>query len=77
MSLIYMVMKLYPVFGISLTFLFFDLFRNLRRKGNRAYIGMFCFALIFLASTIVWFVLAGYKNADVWFNQLNHWFEHG
>ena len=77
MSLIFLVVKLYPVFGISLTFLLFDFSRNFYRKGNRAWIGALLFSLLFFASTIVWVVLRGDKNADLWFMHLSDWLRHG
>ncbi len=77
MSLIYLVMKLYPVFGISLAFLFFDLGKSLRRKGSRGWFGMLVFSVVFLASAIGWGVLRGDKNADAWFTQFNYWLQHG
>lgn len=77
MGLIFLFIKVYPVFGISLAVLSFDLARNFKRKGNRAWVGMVAFGAFFVISSIVWAVLRGDRNADKWFSGLLAWLQHG
>ena len=76
MGLVYLFIKIFPVFGIALTILFSDLTRNFKRKGNRAWIGTLLFGSIFVAASIVWVVFRGDKNADLWFRMLSDWLKH-
>jgi ABC-type polysaccharide transport system permease subunit len=73
MSLVFFFLKLYPFFGASLTFLCFDLAQSFKRKGNKAWSGMAAFAVLFAATTILWIVFRGDRNADLWFARLSAW----
>ena len=75
MSLLFLFIKLYPFFGLSLGVLLVDLSRTLKRRGNKAWGGLFMFALLFFASTAVWLFFRGDKNADLWFSGLQDWFQ--
>ena len=66
-------LKLYPFFGIAMTFLCFDLARNFKRRANRAWIGMTAFGFIFFSFTVLWVVFRGDRNADQWFARLVEW----
>ena len=73
MGLIYLFIKIFPFFGLSLTVVGFDLARNFRRKGNRAWYGMIVFSLFFAAASVLWIVYRGDKNADYWFRRVTDW----
>jgi putative effector of murein hydrolase len=73
MSLIYLFIKIFPIFGLSISIAAFDLARNFRRKGNKAWIGMIAFSGVFVLLTLAWIWFAGYKNADAWFRVTTSW----
>jgi putative effector of murein hydrolase len=73
MGLTYLFIKIFPFFGIALTVVAFDLARNFRRKGNRAWIGTIAFSLLFALMTLAWIGFRGDKNADLWFRFLTDW----
>jgi|GEM_PF-1101661 len=70
MGLVFLFLKIFPAFGISLAFVFFDLARNLKRKGNKAWIGLIGISALLLAASAAWFVFRGDRNADLWFARL-------
>jgi hypothetical protein len=77
MSLVFLAIKLFPFFGISIAFIFFDLSKSFYRKGNKTWVGMVIFSLIFLGMTGAWVYLRGDRNADIWFENLVNWLHHG
>ncbi len=77
MSIVFFFLKLYPFFGIALTFLCVDLARSFKRRVNRAWIGMVAFGFIFFSSTVLWVVFRGDRNADLWFARLVEWLQVG
>ncbi len=77
MSIVFFFLKLYPFFGIALTFLCVDLARSFKRRVNKAWIGMLAFGFIFFSSTVLWVVFRGDRNADLWFARLVEWLQVG
>jgi len=75
MGIVYLFMKLYPVFGISLGVLLIDLSRSMKRRKNKAWIGLLLFAVLFFATSVIWLALRGDKNADLWFKGMQSWFQ--
>jgi hypothetical protein len=73
MGLIYLFLKIFPIFGLALAIVCVDLARNFKRKANKTWVGMLVFAAFFLALTGVWFFFRGDKNADLWFQELIRW----
>ncbi|MBS1958635.1 MAG: hypothetical protein JST80_04105 [Bdellovibrionales bacterium] len=67
MSIFYLLIKLYPLFGLSLTVLCFDLTRTYRRRANPVWIGFALFCAIFAVTTVLWFVYRGDINSEKWF----------
>jgi hypothetical protein len=76
MGVVFLFIKIFPVFGIALTILFSDLTRNFRRKGNRAWVGTLMIGFIFFALSVVWIVFRGDRNADLWFRNMSDWLQH-
>jgi len=77
MGIVYLFIKLYPVFGISLGVLLIDLTRSMKRRKNKAWVGLLLFAILFFASSVIWLVFRGDKNADLWFKEMQNWFQNG
>jgi len=71
MSILYIIIKLYPFFGISLGVLSIDLMVSMRRKHNKAWIGFLLFSILFFASSVTWIVLRGDIKADHWYGTAN------
>jgi hypothetical protein len=74
MGLVFLVLKVFPVFGISLSVLCFDLARDLKRKGNKAWIGIILLSVIMMVLTGLWVYFRGDRHADLWFGRLLEWF---
>jgi hypothetical protein len=68
MGLVYLFIKIFPIFGVALGIVSIDLARNFKRKGNRAWIGMVLFSIFFFVMTGLWIYFRGDRNADVWFS---------
>ena len=73
----FLFIKIFPIFGFTLTIVCIDLARYFKRKANRAWIGMMLLAAIFSASSVAWVVFRGDKNADNWFRYITEYVEHG
>jgi hypothetical protein len=74
MGILYLFIKIYPVFGLLLGVLLIDFARNAKRKNNKAWIGMTLFASFFFITALIWLGFRGDKNADLWFNGMTAWF---
>jgi hypothetical protein len=70
MSIIYLLFKLYPFFGISLAVLFFDLARHKRRGANPIWMFWAALMVVMCVTTLLWLVFRGDQNADIWFQDL-------
>jgi hypothetical protein len=77
MSIVYLFIKIYPFFGISLGVLCTDLSRALKRRANKAWVGLMLFSIVFYVSAVVWLIFRGDKNADAWFEGLQRWLHGG
>lgn len=66
MSILYLVIKLYPLFGLSLTILSFDLARTYRRRVNGVWVGFAIFAVLFFVSVVLWIYFRGDLNSEYW-----------
>jgi hypothetical protein len=75
MSLFFLVLKIFPFFGISLGVVFLDLARNLKRKGNKSWMGMIFMSALMMGATGAWVYFRGDKNADFWFARLSAWLQ--
>jgi hypothetical protein len=76
MSLLFLMIKVFPAFGLSLGFIFFDIARSFKRKGNKAWIGFILVSGFFVASSGAWVYFRGDRNADLWFGRVSAWVEH-
>ncbi|NDG83560.1 MAG: hypothetical protein EBX52_00805 [Proteobacteria bacterium] len=70
MGLVFLFLKIFPAFGISLAFVFFDLARNFKRKGNKAWIGLVGLSAVMLLASVAWVVFRGDRNSDLWFSRI-------
>ncbi len=77
MGVVFLILKVFPVFGGALAVLFFDFARSFRRKGNKIWIGFVLLAVLMIALTVVWFVLRGDRNAELWFARFLEWVRAG
>ncbi len=68
MSVFYLVIKLYPLFGLAAAILCLDLARTYRRKANSVWIGFAMFCVIFLISVGAWVYFRGDLNSERWFS---------
>ena len=68
MSLLYLIIKLYPLFGLSAVVLCLDLTRSYRRKGNSIWIGFGIFTVVFFLTVVLWVVFRGDLNSERWFS---------
>lgn len=68
MSVLYLIIKLYPLFGLSMVVLCFDLTRTYRRKANNIWIGFAIFAVIFFLSVCAWVFFRGDLHSEQWFS---------
>jgi hypothetical protein len=75
MGLVFLLIKIFPVFGISFGFIFIDLARTLKRKGSKAWPGLLLISGMMWLSTAAWIFLRGDKNADQWFARLLEWLQ--
>jgi hypothetical protein len=73
MGLVFLIIKIFPVFGISLAVLCFDLARDLKRKGNKAWIGIILLSFIMLILSGLWVFYRGDRHADLWFTRILEW----
>ena len=70
MGLVFLFLKIFPAFGISLAFVFFDLARNFKRKGNKAWIGLVGLSAVMLLASVAWVVFRGDRNSDLLFSRI-------
>jgi ABC-type polysaccharide transport system permease subunit len=70
MSILYLVIKLYPLFGLSMAILCIDLTRTYRRRLNSIWVGFAIFAVLFIASVILWVFFRGDLNSEKWIRAL-------
>ncbi len=70
MSLLYLMLKIYPVIAIGMGIICFDLSRTLKQKGNKGYIGLIIFSAIWFLSGTTWLIFRGDKNADRWYRDV-------
>ena len=76
MSLFYLLLKVFPAFGLGFGVFCFDISRNLKRKGNKAWIGIALIAVVNLALTGIWIYFRGDRHADLWFGRVMDWLQH-
>jgi ABC-type polysaccharide transport system permease subunit len=67
MSVLYLIIKLYPLFGLSMAVLCFDLSRSYRRKANSIWIGFAIFTVLFVVSVAAWLFYRGDLHSERWF----------
>lgn len=72
----FLFIKIYPFFGISLAFVAFDLAKILKRRANKSWTGMAFCSVVFLVTAMAWVAFRGDKNADFWFISLTNWLQH-
>jgi hypothetical protein len=70
MGLLFVLFKIFPAFGVSLAFVFFDFARNAKRKGSKAWIGFMTLAALMVASSAAWVIYRGDLHAEEWFSRL-------
>jgi hypothetical protein len=70
MSFLYLLLKIYPIIGVALGVLCFDLSRSLKQKGNKGYIGLIIFSVFWFLSATTWVVFRGDKNSDRWYRDV-------
>lgn len=70
MSLLYLILKIYPVIALGLGIICFDLSRSLKQKGNKGYIGLLLFSVIWFLTGTTWLIFRGDKNADSWYRSV-------
>ena len=75
MSLVFLFIKIFPVFGISLGIIFLDLARGMKRKGGKSWMGLLFVSVLHFFLTGAWIVFRGDRNADHWFAQLLNWLQ--
>jgi hypothetical protein len=68
MSIIYLIVKLYPFVGITFAVLCFDLMRSSKQKGHPVWMVFAAGLVFFLITTLLWLINRGDQNADIWFN---------
>jgi hypothetical protein len=73
MGVLFLVLKIFPAFGVALAALSFDFARNFKRKGSKAWIAFAGLWVLFLALSILWFVFRGDQNAELWFARFLEW----
>jgi hypothetical protein len=74
MSLLFLLIKVYPAFGVALGVFFFDAARTLRRGANKAWMGVIVISLLFFVTSVLWIVYRGDRNADQWYQRVVEWF---
>ena len=75
MGLVFLFIKVFPAFGLSLGVIFLDLARNMKRKGGKAWIGLLLVSVFFFLLTGAWIFFRGDRNADLWFGRLLGWLQ--
>ncbi len=75
MGLVFLLIKIFPFFGISFGIIFFDLARSLKRKGNKSWIGLLLVSFFMFFASLAWVFFRGDRNADLWFARLMEWLQ--
>ncbi len=70
MSPLYLMIKVYPAFGLVFGFLFFDLARTLKRGANKAWVAVIGLSFLCFVSALLWIFFRGDRHADEWYRQL-------
>ena len=73
MSFIYLFIKIYPFFGLSMAFVCLDLARNFKRKGDAKWIAFLAMSFLSLVTTALWIYFRGDKNTEIWILNFQHW----
>ncbi|NDF14203.1 hypothetical protein EB061_02630 [bacterium] len=73
MSLLFLLIKVYPAFGLVLGLLFFDLARTLKRGANKAWIGVIGLSGLCFATAVLWVMFRGDRHADQWYRFAVEW----
>jgi len=75
MGLVFLFIKIFPFFGISLGIIFLDLARSMKRKGSKSWLGLLVLCLSMFLVTAAWIFFRGDRNADIWFARLMEWLQ--
>ena len=75
MGAIFIFLKVYPFFGVSLFFLCVDLARTMRRRGQRIWTLFVILGFLFAVTTLLWLVFRGDKHSDEWFVKTLVWLQ--
>jgi hypothetical protein len=75
MGLVFLVIKIFPFFGISFGVIFLDLSRSMKRKGGKSWIGLLFVSAMMFLTTAAWVFFRGDRNADLWFARLMDWLQ--
>jgi hypothetical protein len=70
MSFLFLLIKLYPLFGLAMAILCFDLTRTYRRKANSIWLGFGIFTILFILSVVAWVYFRGDLHSQEWFNAI-------
>jgi len=75
MGLVFLFIKIFPFFGISLGVIFLDLSRSMKRKGSKSWLGLLFLCASMFLLTGAWIFFRGDRNADLWFARLIEWMQ--
>jgi hypothetical protein len=70
MGLVFLFIKIFPVFGISLGVIFLDISRSMKRRGSKGWLGLLGLSVVFFVLTAAWIFFRGDRNADLWFSRM-------
>lgn len=70
MSLVYLAVRLFPVFAIPIAFLSFEVGRTYRRKGSVLQWSFFSLSGFLIVFSLLWVGFRGDLHSDQWVRQI-------
>jgi len=75
MALVFLLIKIFPFFGISFGIIFLDLARGLKRKGGKSWLGILAVSVVMFLLTGAWIFFRGDLHGEQWCARLLDWLQ--